>query len=320
MPRFRVFKNSDPPKLVHLWRKQAPSRGLLQPITTSVLTETVLAKPYFENCGLIVAESGNAFEVESEILGFVHAGFGPTQGGDDIDFARGCTCMLMTVANDPDLEDQLLNQSEQFLTSRGAKELFGGAVDPMGPFYLGLYGGSRTRGILKSDEDRSTLYRRNGYHDHEEYIVLQRELSGFRPLVDRTQMKVRRSHNVELFHDPKSPNWWSACNVGQTDHSRFNVVARDTGQSVGSVVFWEMQPISHSWGVHTVGLLDLMVEQAERRKGLGTFLVGEAMRQLAASGAHLVEVHVRNDNQPGLKLLEKLGFREVDRGVVFKKS
>jgi ribosomal protein S18 acetylase RimI-like enzyme len=85
-------------------------------------------------------------------------------------------------------------------------------------------------------------------------------------------------------------------------------------------MFWEMQPIASGWGVHAFGLLDLRIEPAKQQSGVATFLMCEALRQLMLAGASLVEVHVPCDNSAALGLFQKLGFNQVDRGVVFRKS
>ena len=41
--------------------------------------------------------------------------------------------------------------------------LYGGAVWPLDPFYLGLYGGSGLPGVLDSDTVARELYRLHGY-------------------------------------------------------------------------------------------------------------------------------------------------------------
>lgn len=285
----------------------------MQPMSTSVLDELVLSKPYFDRQGLIIAEAGG------KPIGFAHAGFGPNEEGSDIAVSKGFTCMLMTTAEDEEVANQLLAESESFLRARGAESLYGGSLDAMGPFYLGLYGGSRVRGVLASDVAQTEVFLRNGYQAADEYVVLQRELTGFRPLVDRKQMQLRRSHNVEATMDPRPETWWAACNVGQTDHSRFEVRTRGKSEKCGSVVFWEMQPIASGWGVQSIGLLDLEIDRSMQRTGLATFLLGEALRQLIPEGASLVEVQVRLDNEAALGLFKKLGFKQVDRGAVFRK-
>jgi hypothetical protein len=87
--RLRAFRNSDPPHLAAIWRSQPPQRGVLQPISPPLLEYAVFSKLNFDRCGLIVATRDDV------PVGFVHAGFGPTDDGLHLDTSLGVTQMLM---------------------------------------------------------------------------------------------------------------------------------------------------------------------------------------------------------------------------------
>ena len=70
---YRAFRNTDPPQLAEIWRSNSTSRGLMQPMSTAVFERFVLSKPTFDRQGLVVAVD------EDKIVGFAHAGFGPTE-------------------------------------------------------------------------------------------------------------------------------------------------------------------------------------------------------------------------------------------------
>ena len=123
MIRHRPFRNGDTPAIADIWCRQRPLRGLAQPMSALLLEERVLAKPYFERAGLIVAEE------QGQIVGFVHAGFGPTEDMSALSTDMGVTCLLMVAAH-PSREtiaEQLLEQAEQYLRGKGARVLYGGA-------------------------------------------------------------------------------------------------------------------------------------------------------------------------------------------------
>jgi ribosomal protein S18 acetylase RimI-like enzyme len=314
--RYRSFRNSDPPAIADIWRTHPPSRGLMQPMSASLLDSLVLAKPYFDRHGLILADD------DGRPVGFVHAGFGPNEDFSNLATQRGVTCMLM-VSPHPQRETiarELVAQSEDYLRRGGARELYGGGVYPLTPFYLGLYGGSELPGVLASDAAMCQLYTEAGYTAADQCIVLERDLHGFRPAVDRRRMQVRRQYNVEATVDPPPANWWEACTWGQTDHTRFEVLRREGGPSAGSAMFWEIEPLASSWGVHAMGLVALQINASLRRQGLATFLVGEAMRQLQQCGVTRIQVQVMQPNAAARGLYAKLGFTEIDRGVVYRKQ
>jgi len=314
--RYRPFLNSDPPAIAEIWRGQPPLRGLAQPMSPLMLEQYVFSKPYFERHGLILAID------DDRPVGFVHAGFGPSEDDSALSCELGVTCVLMTVPHPQqhEIAQELLARSADYLCSRGAKVLYGGGIRPLIPFYLGLYGGCNLPGVLVSDTAAQEIYRNAGYREIDRCIVFQSELVGFRPVVDRRQMQVRRRYNVEATFDPPTANWWEACTSGQTDRTCFELVPRDGGPPRGVVTFWDMEPLASSWGVHAAGLLDLGIDQSCRRQGLATHLVGEALRQLHSHGATLAEVQAMQHNAAAIGLCKKLGFKEVDQGVVFRKE
>jgi GNAT superfamily N-acetyltransferase len=314
--RYRPFRNNDPPALAEIWRGQAPLRGLYQPMSPSVLEQFVFSKVYFDHHDLLVAED------DHRVVGFAHAGFGPNDARTGLCTNVGVICMVMTAPIDGrhDIAAGLVKRVEERLTEAGATVVYGGGTRRLDPFYLGLYGGSELPGVLASDKATLDVYRSLGYQEIDRCVILQRELAAFRPLVDRRQMMVRRSHNVEAIYDPPAANWWEACTIGQTDQTLFELMPRAGGPSSGHAHFWELQPISHSWGVRASGLYHIEVPETLWRQGLATHLVGEALRQLHEQGISLVEVQLMQHQAAALDLFRKLEFREVEQGVVFRKE
>ncbi|MEK6275562.1 MAG: GNAT family protein [Actinomycetota bacterium] len=69
----------------------------------------------------------------------------------------------------------------------------------------------------------------------------------------------------------------------------------------------DSNPVSHH-----VAELGLMVAAEERRRGIGTALMGEAVKWARGSGVTKLELHVFPHNEPAIALYRKLGF--VDEG------
>jgi ribosomal protein S18 acetylase RimI-like enzyme len=67
-------------------------------------------------------------------------------------------------------------------------------------------------------------------------------------------------------------------------------------------------------------MFDLEVCSDRRRQGLATFLLGEALERLKNRGVHRVEVQTMRDNAASLALYDKLGFKRVDEGTVYRKE
>jgi GNAT superfamily N-acetyltransferase len=314
--QYRPFRNNDAPLLAEIWRSQAGQRGLMQPMSPAIFEDRVLNKAIFDRLGLILAvEDGRP-------VGFVHAGFGSLGDESAPSTELGVISMVMLHApsNVAQVADELLRRAEDYLRQRGGKAIIAGGVHPADPFYLGLYGGSAMTGILQTDVAARQLFSTHGYREIKRYVVLQRELAHFRPTVDRQQMQIRRRIDFLTREDPRPKTWWDACTYGSFDRTVFELQPRGGGQPVAHVTFWDMEPLAASWGVHAAGLVGLSVDVDQRRQGLGTYLLGEALRHLHSAGFALVEVHVGEDNITALALFGKLGFEPVDQTIVYRKD
>ncbi|MEX0611376.1 MAG: GNAT family N-acetyltransferase [Pirellulales bacterium] len=315
MYHFRPFRNSDPPRIAEIWRDQPPQRGRMQPVSASLLEQLVFSKPYFDPEGLVVA-----FD-DTTAVGFVHAGFGANEEQTAISTEMGMTYQLMlrTGRRDDALADELLARAEAYLGSRGAKVLYGGGIRPMNAFYLGLYGGSELPGVLVTDPVFGSTCLRNGYREIDRVKVLQLELAHFRPAITREQRQLRREMTSREIYAPPTETWWEAVTIGEFERLRFNLTSSGRDEPVAQVTFWDIEPISTRWGVPAAGMFDLQVAAERRRQGLATFLLGEAFERLRSRGIVLVEAQTMQHNEPALALYERLGFTNVDEGVVYRK-
>ena len=287
----------------------------MQPMTSGVLERFVLSKPYFRRENLILAED------EQGISGFVHCGQGPNEAESDLNPELGIISMLMVspIYADAELPAALLSAAEEQLISQGAKTIYLGGFHPVSPYYLGLYGGSRVPGFMESDPVIHPLAEENDYELYHRHIVFRRELSGFRIPVDRNQRLIRRQYQVEEEYNPVSHSWWEACTIGMTEPTCFSLYHRETNRNCGAVSFWDMEPLASTWGVHAMGMIDLHIDETDRRSGLATFLLGEAFRRLQSRGVTLVEVVTREspETAAAFALLHKLQFARIDQGKVY---
>jgi ribosomal protein S18 acetylase RimI-like enzyme len=230
--------------------------------------------------------------------------------------------MLMTARHDQPsaVAGELLRHAENYLRAGGAKVIYGGGIAPLNPFYLGLYGGSESPGVLASDGALWEPLLANGFREIDRVVILQRELATYRPPIDRRLTQVRRQYSIEATFDPRAVNWWEACQFSQSDRTRFVLRSPHDPVAACTATFWDMEPLASSWGVHAVGLTDLATHGSLRRQGLATLLVSEALRQLQAHGIARCQVQCMAANTAALGLYKKLGFGEIDRGVVLRKE
>jgi ribosomal protein S18 acetylase RimI-like enzyme len=314
--QFRPYLNTDAPLIAEIWRSQPPVRAVASLLTPHLFEQLILSKPYFDRLGFLVAtDSGRP-------IGFVHAGFGINESQTALDYSHGIVCMLMTKPHEQAdrIRSEMLVAAENYLKGRGAKTLMAVGCHPHNPFYLGLYGGGRLPGVLTEQSELIELFQKHNYRTVQQRIIIQRMLTDFRPVVDRTQLQLKRNYELDSDFDPPLESWWQACSLNHAERTRFRLIEKRTRAVLGEVTYWNIEPLSRGWGVNAAGLHDLVIRPEFRRQGLATMLVGESLKQLQLRGISLAEIQTSVDDQATGKLVAKLGFRQVGSGVVLSKS
>ncbi len=312
---YRPFRNSDPPAICRLWECHNDVGSIMHPMSVMLFETFVLAKPYFDRAGITVAVD------DDELVGFVHAGFGPNKAQDAISTDTGIICMLV-VKNHPErkeIQRELIVRSESYLRGRGAIDIRAGGAYPNCPFYLGLYGGSELPGILSADDEGGTAFRRAGYEEIQRQSIFERQIRSFRGPVDRRLVQHRRKMQVRPILSPPAKSWWEACIYGPTDRIQYVLQPKGGGSVCGTVTFWDMGPISTRRAGPSMGMIDLIIAKDSRRQGLGTYLVCDALSQLASSSVAFIEAQVPNTNEAAVDFLQKLGFEQIEFGVLLEK-
>jgi len=316
--RYRTFQNTDPPILASIWRSRSDQPGLLQPVSVDTFEQFVFGKLYFDYQGLVLA-----FD-DDRPVGFAHAGFGPNAQGNRLTTEQGAICMLMVrpdcTCSAVEVAEGLLREAEAYLYRQGAKSILGGSAQPVTPFYCGMYGGCMLPGVLEADTLTRELYQSHGYVEIRRTLLVTLSLGDFRAPVDRQQIQLRRKMIVELQVDPPSRTWWEACTTGDFDLLRFNVLPRGSSTVAASAVFREMEPSGAMRAGRTMGLMDVEVDPAQRRQGIGSFALVEAFRQLTSQGVQQIEAQVSQQNAACFGLFRKLGFQQTQQAIVFRKE
>ena len=316
MIRFRPFCNVDPPAIVSIWQSRAEQPGVTQPVSVDLLEQLVFGKACFSETGVFMAfDAGRP-------VGFAHAAFGPNQERNWISTDIGVICMLMVRPDTVEAEvaDGLLQRCETFLADRGAKTIHGGPVRQVSPFYLGLYGGAELPGVLDSDKVCQRLYAANGYEIVDRTLIYRRDLSSFRPPVNRRQMQYRRKMSVEVIPDPPPGDWWEACTAGDFELTRFDLIPRGGSAAVAGVTVRDIGPASSSRPGRMAGIMDVHVDRPHRRQGMATHLLYEAFRQLSQQGVIQIEGHAGEQDALINSLYEKLGLVQAEKATIFRKQ
>ncbi|MDH3717524.1 MAG: GNAT family N-acetyltransferase [Planctomycetota bacterium] len=316
MVECRSFRNSDPPHLVTIWEDARENQPFIRKLTVELLDELVFSKPYFDPEGLIVAVA------DQQPVGFVHAGFGPSEDLSRLDQRCGVISML-AVQHRPDqanISAQLLQRGEQYLHERGAEKIYALGNGTNSPFYTGLYGGSDLPGVLMSDAPRLATFRDQGYHEVDQVYVYRRDLAGFRPKVDRVQLQLRRTMTVEVVADVAPSSWWEACTKSFYEQIRAQMRPKVGGPCVATVVFWDMELLAASWDCRrALGVGPIQVASANGEPAVAHVLVGEALKQLSEKGFASVDGQAAQNDKDTQRVFDALGMPQIDTGVVLCK-
>jgi len=276
----------------------------------------VLAKPYFDRAGLIVACEG------ARPIGFVHAGFGSSEDHQGLDYTSGTICQLLTLPHpqQPTTALELLAAGEDYLRKRGVTAIHAGCGYPFNPFYLGLYGSSDVPGVLASDHAARELFSAGGYGEGPQKLLLHRTLNNFKPPVTGQLLQVKRKFQATSVGEVLPDNWWDNCAWCNAVWQRFHLAARESLEPVISATFWEIQPLSQSWGVRAVGLVGIDDTPEAREAGLTLFLLSESLRMFTDDHVAQFEVQCPVGDITLLKIFKDLGLTEYDRGALLVKG
>ena len=317
MPQIRPFTNLDPPAVAEVWQRCSQQPGLTLPVSVDLFERLVFGKLFFPQSRLFLA-----FEGEKP-LGFAHAAFGPNHDRSWVSTQSGVVCMLLVCPDCPNREGlagQLLDRCDRYLVENGARTIQGGSAPPLAPFYAGLYGGSMPPGILATDELAQRTYAAAGYQAVGRTSICRRSLAGFRPPVDRQLMQIRRSMQMNTLVDPPCRDWWEAMAIGEFDLTRFELTQKRSDDPVASLTVRDMGPPSPDLPGPAAGIIDLFVADEHRRKGVATYLLGEAFKQLVQQGIGSVEAHIPADDPACTALCRKLGLEVAAEAVCFRKE
>ncbi|MBM4000118.1 MAG: hypothetical protein FJ297_11375 [Planctomycetes bacterium] len=319
MIQFRPFSNQDPPRLLEVWNSEPPVNGIARLLGVPLLEQFVLSKLYFDHHGLILAEEWDG--ADRRVVGFAHAGFGPNADGSWIGTDVGVVAMVMVRPRDDEdrIAAELVSRCEQFVRAAGARSVCAGGLFPTSPFYQGVHGGSQPAGILASDARRTRWMAAAGYQPGPRRHILQLRLADLCPVADRQQLMIRRRYRIEAVVDPPPRTWWEANRVAQHDHLRYQLTTTPSGAPAAIVDYVSIDPLSATWGIRAAGILS--IERADGcEEGIETYLLCESLRELKSTGLGLVEIHLDEHDDRLPTLLERVGFRNTDTGVLYRKQ
>jgi GNAT superfamily N-acetyltransferase len=310
---YRSFTNTDPPKLVKLWHSCQLGRGAAEGFTTDAMESTNFSQLFFDRDGLIVAE------LDDRLVGFIHAGFGPSDDFTCLDCAKGVICTLMVLPEfyHQGIASELLKRAEKYLIEWGARSITAGPPGRDAPFNFGLYGGSEPSGFHISDKNIISFFEKKGYQGIERFLIFDRHITETKDPVNFRLATARRKMKVVITHQPNGAKWWWFARLGRLDSVRFQLVPKDGGLPVAGVTATGLDYYLNKWHERSVGLIDLNVVESERRKGYGQLLIADVCKKLREELVTHVEAHASENDEAIIGLLQSTGFSQIDESIVF---
>jgi GNAT superfamily N-acetyltransferase len=175
-------------------------------------------------------------------------------------------------------------------------------------------------GVLASDLSMVELLDAAGYKPLVRRQLFSRSLASFRAPIDRQQMQVRRRFSVAPPVDRLPDNWWEACVWAHHEWTRYDLVLPAGGEPIISGIFWDIDPLSRSWGTQTVGLVRLDDTPEAREQGLTTYLLAEVLRQYQATGYTQFEAQAPCEDSTLHEVFKQLGLTPYDEGALWVKE
>jgi len=321
LPEIQPFCNTDRPALLEIWRKCSLSQPEhYRPLSTTLLEQHILGSPIFDRYGLLLAHE------ENTPVGFAHAAFGPNEDHTGVDRSTGVICLVMVDPDRPGKEEiaaALLRAAENYLISKGATQIYGGASRPLAPFYMGLYGGSEPIGVFQSDRLITWLYQSAGYQTIQQTVLYRLSLENYRVPINAKTVSWRRTLSLTFDDSPKPSHWWEACMMCHFEWLEMTGTLSGSEIPVAGVVVRTMVSAEEqlqNYYSELGGLLNIQVDAEYRRKGLATYILGAMIRYLQRRNVRTLEVQAPADNDSLIALLRFMKWSEIEQGAVFLKK
>jgi hypothetical protein len=314
-PAIRTFRNTDIESLCRVWNAHYSDFGFTAHVDALRVELCSLAKPYFVERHLLVAEH------DGQVVGFLH--IGPTANGDLSDIATDAATVsalcVVPCEREKLVASALLVAADSVLRELGSKTCSFKPLLPNCPFYLGLGPADSIIGATALEKRACGWLVAAGYEASIPTNLWELELAKFQAPVDRIQIQIRRSAHVDRQVDEPLLPWWQACVLGHTEPNAFQLTHRTEKRVLNEALFWsvatEIRPLPDS----VVWLWPPSLPLDEAAADQLVFLLGEACRQLQNERIDSVRTVSAANDVTINKVLRRIGFVAVQSGVVFEK-
>lgn len=309
MFQIRPFRNTDVAGIVSVWNEQLHGLNLASPLSSNEFEVLVLSKPYFDGKDLLVATD----QTSGKIVGFVHCGFGPSDPltfCQDLDVSMGTIAMLCCKP-DHELENTLIRSAINHLKSSGSQVIYAGGRYPLNPFYWGIYGGSEFSGFLQSHQNIHPALLRNSFFETASSVMLEYNLAKNEPRHLKNTI-LKRESRLLILEDENPKCKWTTLAIEIFHPMMIYISDKNEVQSIAHSTLWPMSLFGRSAQQSRIGLIDVWVDQEQRRRGFGRLIITEVIKCAMELSYDILCVQTDATNEGALKLYESLGFQRTE--------
>ncbi len=312
----RHFRNTDTAHLTRIWNLHHSASRSCDPISNSVFDSCVISKSFFDAHDLLLIED------ESRPLGFVHIGFGCNAAKSNVDHKQALiACLCVEPHRDEEvLADSLIQAAIGRLQARESSDVIAIGSPSRYAFYIGVSAGDGLMGVVASDSRLQRWLVHNRFEPTRPTECWEVDLASFRPPMDRGQFAVRRSASVVRVLDELQDEWWDAVVLGHTEQIRFQLFSRQHNAITNEVSFWYTDQAFSGISSQSARIWQPTFPEDAEGRDRYVFLLSEAFRQLQSERFSTVRAIAAPDQQANVSVLQRLSFRSVEHGLVFKRQ
>ena len=335
--KIRTFRNTDVAQLCDVWNAHNSVLGPECTIDLLRLELCSLAKPFFCEADLLVAEQ------EGSVVGWIHLAGLPNEDLSDLEPGAGAIAALCVVpgGDEDQTAAELLKAADQIFAERQILQYAFRPILPKSAFYLGCGPAGSMIGLTSTEVRIRRWLMQSNFKARCPTNVWELDLGAFQPPIDRQQIQIRRSAQVNRGVDEPYLPWWQACLLGHTEPNAFQLTHRIEKRVLHEILFWtvasELQttPGSVAWmwpvslppssepssSVPTPASRGTLAapSSGDLEADRLVFLVGESLREFQNDRLDSVRtVSAANDLKMS-GLLRRLGFTSIESGVEFEK-
>lgn len=312
----RSFRNTDVGPICKVWNAHFGDLGFdcrIDPIKLELCT---LAKPYFCEQDLLIAE------YEEEVVGFLH--IGPMATDDLSEVACESASISAFCVLPCDMEGRvakaLLGKTDELLRQRQVPACQVKPLPPDSAFYVGLGPADSIAGLTTAERRTASWITAAGFCPKVPTNQWEMDLSDFQPPMDRQQIQIRRSAHVgRQVEEPLLP-WWQACVLGHAEPSAFQLTHRAERRVIAELLYWSVAPELRTVPDNVYWLWPPEVPSDDQGVDQLVFLLGESLRQFQSEQVDVVRTASAATDSRISRIFCRLGFEANQNGIIFEKQ